>query len=694
MKASMWLLVAAALHVASSFSAGLSDDPVERVVTLLGELKARIEKDGETEQASYDKYACWCEETTRKTAETITEVKDLLKSTGNTILKLKGSVATLTAEIKGLVVDIKENEDDQAKHTNIREKENAAFQAEKVEMEQAITALEKAITVLKAATGTSFMQTSKWTSAVSDVVATMSSASTRVKISPKQLALVKQLAGKGSSKYAPQSATIQGILSDMYTTFSQNLQTATADEATAHRNYENLMNVLQEALKTLQETLVKKQQEKTEDEVQLADAMQTYADKEEELAAEIKLFDAMKESCTEKTSVWSERSSLRTTELEGIAKAIEILSSDEAKETFGKARTGGDGTTFIQVHSHSFSVPAAQKASAMLRAHAQKSHSYRLAALAAEVRTKTGGHFDEVIATIDKLLVQLQEEEKADTKKVDSCKEEYQEITLKKNDLNWQIEKNDAKIQKHEKVIEETTAAKEITVTSISDATEKLTEIEKKRTEEHEVYEAAKTDDEKAVSLLEEAKEALKSYYASHPPSLMQHKQEPDFKVSEKDNAKVQTDGVISLIEHIIENLNTELAEAKAAEEAAQADYETLKGAIEDQKAKLEKTLTNQEDAIANEGAAKTDEEDLKTQNSEALTTEETTETDLKKTCDDAIKNQPERAKKRAIEADGLRQAKEFLAGMEADAFVQSSKHIASDFPTFQTLSFLQRKAY
>merc|ERR1719238_1873959 len=106
---------------------------------------------------------------------------------------------------------------------------------------------------------------------------------------------------------------------------------------TAHRNYEDLMNTLQEQLNTLQETLVKKEQKKTEDELQLADAMQTYADSEEQLKAEVKLFDATKDSCTEKTADWSKRSSLRTTELKGIEEALKILTSDESKELFAKA---------------------------------------------------------------------------------------------------------------------------------------------------------------------------------------------------------------------------------------------------------------------------------------------------------------------------------------------------------------------
>jgi len=670
------------------------DNPVTRVVGLLEDLKTRIEKDGEGEQAAYDKYACWCEKTTAKSAATITTVKDLLKTTGNTILKLKSSVATLSSEIKGLAEDIKKNQDQQEEQTSIREKENSAFMAEKTELESALSALGKAVKVLGAATGASFVQTSKWASTMSDLVSKMSQASLTLKLSEKQISLLNELSGnKESSSYAPQSATIQGILSDMYTTFSKNLQTSTSDEAKAHRNYEDLMATYHKQLATLQETLVKKEQKKSEDEIQLADAMQLYADSEEQLKAEIKLFDATKDSCTKKTADWSQRSSLRSAELDGIKKALEILTSDESKELFAKSIKPGfskGGASLIQMSTHKVSGTGAEKAFEALQAHARQTHSFRLAARAAQVRMQSAGHFDAVLKTIDNLLAQLDDEEQADIKKVDECKESYQKITLNKNDLDWKIENNKAKVQKHEKAVTQKTDAKELTITDIETADKQLNDMEKERTAGNDAYKQAKSDDEKAISLLEKAKAALAEYYKA---SLLQ--QEPELKLSGKDNAAGQTKGVVSLLDMIIEDLNAELAEAKAAEEAAQLDYEKMKKAVEDQKAKLTKKKINLEGQIAEEGTAKTAEEDLQKENEKDLKTEKTTEEDLKKTCDDAIKLQPERRKKRKIEADGLRQAREFLAGMSSDALLQSTngRSDKSVLPEFQTLSFMQRRA-
>merc|ERR1711976_74868 len=46
--------------------------------------------------------------------------------------------------------------------------------------------------------------------------------------------------------YAPQSATIQGILGDMYETFASDLENANADEGTKNRDFEDFMATKQE----------------------------------------------------------------------------------------------------------------------------------------------------------------------------------------------------------------------------------------------------------------------------------------------------------------------------------------------------------------------------------------------------------------------------------------------------------------
>merc|ERR550537_1428793 len=116
------------------------------------------------------------------------------------ILEKKGEVAVLSAEIEKLTKEIADNEESQKKATAIRSGENEAFMAEKIELEQAISALEKAVTVLAGAgTGkkTGLLQSTTGEFERLQTVAGLKHAlralPSRIEITKKQLAAVEKL---------------------------------------------------------------------------------------------------------------------------------------------------------------------------------------------------------------------------------------------------------------------------------------------------------------------------------------------------------------------------------------------------------------------------------------------------------------------------------------------------------------------
>ena len=100
----------------------------------------------------------------------------------------------------------------------------------------------------------------------------------------------------------------------------------------------------------------------------------------------------------------------------------------------------GKETFFLQTSSES-SAPV-RHAYAVLKKQATKAHSLRLARLAASVRMAKSGHFDKVIASIDKIIQNLKDEEAADIAKRDECKDQYLSIESIVKDLSWKIKKN------------------------------------------------------------------------------------------------------------------------------------------------------------------------------------------------------------------------------------------------------------
>jgi len=303
---------------------------------------------------------------------------------------------------------------------------------------------------------------------------------------------------------------------------------------------------------------------------------------------------------------------------------------------------------------------------------------------------------------------------------VDLCKSNYFEIEKKSNDLQWQIEKNTAKIDKIQKDIDDKTDAKDVTIKSIGDLQTELTDLEKKRNESHAEFLAAKSDDEKAISLLEDATTALTAYYKKYQSLLQRNSSdpgpEPVFDLSDKNSRKNPASGIVELLTMVTQDLKNEVQVAIQAEEAAQADYEAMVQARKEAISKLDGEKTNLETSIAQQGQAKETEEGLKTSNNGELTNEQQTLTDMKPDCDLFISGQAERRRKMAAELEGLRDAKEYLLGAmpsvplgmvqkpisaprETKSVQQITKHGVSGFDdgafpriTFQAVSFLQSR--
>jgi len=155
----MTFLLALALVPGLAYGSVDSGTPMASTVRLIQGLEANIKDDGKKEQQSFDKYACWCEKTMERKASDISHEKDTIAETLTLIKKLKAAIASHGAEIAQLNKDIEQNHEAVTDATELRNKENADYTAEKTESEQCIGALEVAMKVLDGAgTKKSFLQ--------------------------------------------------------------------------------------------------------------------------------------------------------------------------------------------------------------------------------------------------------------------------------------------------------------------------------------------------------------------------------------------------------------------------------------------------------------------------------------------------------------------------------------------------------
>merc|ERR1719217_1220291 len=536
--------------------------------------------------------------------------------------------------------------------------------------------------------------------AVNSVRSVVSVLPTKADLAPEKLAVIQSfiqevqpVAQDASASYAPQSATVQGILKDMYDEFTKDIEALTMKEAISQKDYEEAMAKAHKELNGfvddsgsdvdgLKQIVAKKEAELAEASQQLADTIQELDDTKKEQEAEIAFFDKMKGECKAKHEEWELRKSQRLEEIEGIEKALEILTSDEARALFANAIKPGMETSFMQIASDSSVSDAATKAFNVLKAQAKKSHSLRLAALAATIRTMGHGHFDAVIKQIDEMIQTLKDEEADDIKQRDWCKEEYHLNSEEKIDLKWKIKNNDAMIVKLTEIIDKLIEEIDITVKEIEATKANIKQMEEERKAEHEEFQVAKSDDEAAIALLEKARDVLSSYYKKNevdmgpvqgsmkllqgPEFEISQDQAPDATFSDKGKRKNESKGIISIITMLLEDLKAEVSNGVKDEVAAQTEFEKSVKAAKKLIADLTAKKDDLEDDKAEQEEKQAAEEETKAENEKNLGINEdymVGEKGIKPDCDWMLNSFEERREKRKAEMNGLVTAKEFLSG-------------------------------
>jgi hypothetical protein len=355
---------------------------------------------------------------------------------------------------------------------------------------------------------------------------------------------------------------------------------------------------------------------------------------------------------------------------------------------------------------------APAKAYAALKSHATQAHSLRLAALAVQLQEAKVGHFDAVITAIDEMIKTLQEEDASDIRKRDQCKNEYHSIAGTVADVSWMIEKNEAKIDKLDTIIEETEAQKEQTIEDIAELQKTIDDMKARREAENAAFLASKQEDLEAIDLLVQAKDFIMSYYSNHSIALgpiqgsvkglaltqkgpvfeISADDAPEAKFADDGSRKHEAKGVVSILTMIAEDLNDEIKNAMKAEELTQVDFEKQLAAADAVMHELIEKKTNLEKVISDRMDEKAAEKVTLTNNQADLTDEKDYKTRITPDCDWMIGAFEKRAVARATEMSGLVSAKEFLAGLSEAALLESGSGARGAKPTLANIRFLGLK--
>merc|ERR1719313_1615355 len=537
-------------------------------------------------------------------------------------------LAVLASEVADCEDHIAKNDESMKEETGIRTKENGEYQAEKDYMETTLSALHHAIEVLSGAgtggdKGLFLMKVaSKVRTAILDApqLSTLSDQNMKVlkRFLEEPVAFLQETPeeeyyeqkAQAKASYSPQSATVTGILKDMYDTFASDLEKANDEESTVQKAFEDHIAVLEKSNSDLKREIVEKQAESAAKAQELSEAEATLAATIDQKETDETIFSSTRDQCKAKSDEWDERGRLRTEQLSGINKALEILTSDDARDTFQEAtgnrvvdNFGSEGVdvSFLQVDEKK---DPREKAFLVLRQMSKGTSNLRLARLAAAVRATSTGHFDEVISKIDDMIAKLKEEGHDDVVQRDWCIKEQHFNEDTKSRKEYDISQLEAKILKTEKARADMLKKQDHTREQLQELKDMFAEATLDRAAESAEYTKAKNDDTMAISLLADAIAAISEYGANNDVFLQVKKtttKQPVFEVSEdqapdasfsgKDNHKGAQDAIISMMTQIKENLENEVALADKAEAKAIVDQATLTTEVEAQEDQYDKYI-------------------------------------------------------------------------------------------------------
>lgn len=663
--------------------------PVSKVITLLNDMVAQLEKESKEDAETAETMNCWCTTNDKGKTTAIADGEATIAELTAAIQSFTAQSAKLNTEIENLEKELAANTDALEKATAVRGKELAEFNAEEKSSLSTISSLKGAVGALAKHHDAAFLQsesaddTMDFAKMISNLQHSLHHQGGLITqlITPKQRKTVEAFvqspddffdfglnAKKSKTAFvqAAPSAEIFGVLKQMKEGFETNLGQSQAEEMKAQAEYEGVKAGKEKEMAAGQAQIDTKTGELADTDEKNAQSKKTLAETQATLAADTEFLGKLKEQCKLFNEEFAARTATRQLEMTAVSKALVFLSSDEAQDLVSRT------FSFIQKSSSKTSHRRNKVVEALSKV-ATEFKDPRISSLAISARLDA---FTKVKASITDMIAQLSKEQDEEVKFKDFCvdeinanEKETQVKEQKKGTLEVQIEDLTETIDKLGKLIMELKA-------KIADLQIQLKRASEDKEAENALFQTTVADQRATQKLLAGALNILKGFYEK--AALVQKsagKQEPagpppppGFK-SYSNNA--QSGGVMAMIQQIIDDAKAMETDAIKAEEQAQMSYEVF---VTETNAAIE--AATKESITAAENKAKAEAEKSETELArdgvvseiEALIGENV---DLHKSCDYTLKNFDLRQAARQSEMEALKQALSILSGASFSAFLQ-----------------------
>jgi len=645
-----------------------------KVVRLLQDTKAELEKNLEDDKAVHETMTCWCNSNDGEKEAAIVAGKAK-------IAELESSMGADAAKISGLKEKRKETLDEvNADHkalsdaTGLRMKENKAFQASETDYLEAIAAASNAITVL-GKHNPSLAQLKAAAHKLLDARVSQMVDNSRSKANVGLLRTFLHntesassfLAIPGMQSYAPQSGQIFGILGQMKEDFQANLKEAQATEAKAKKEYESLKAAKEDEIATGRKLIVSIDADIAKTQENYAEEAKQLEDTQEQLALDTEFLANLKEKCATMNADFDKRVKDRLTELDAVDDTIKILNSDETFEAFDKQVA----PVFLQTSSETKQAELRKEAVAVLRQASATSGSPQLALVAASAQLDA---FTKVKALIDKMVAELTKQQSDEVDKRDWC---IDELNSNKRSTEAAYDKKDsltAEMESLNKQIKQLTTDIDASKAAVKEMMNQMKRASETREAENAEFQTTVSDHRVMSMILNKALDRMKQVYAllqqqkpgaPHIQTSATHTDPGNGPAKFKDNAANNAGGgrVVAMLEEVLADTRKTEDQAMASEADSQSAYENF---MKDSNKSIKKTTESISDMTGARTTAKEELSAAKTdfaQTMQELEGLDSTNQDLHKSCDYVLKNFDARQAARSAEMDALREAKNILSG-------------------------------
>eukprot|EP00933_Yihiella_yeosuensis_P021407 TRINITY_DN1692_c0_g3_i1.p1 TRINITY_DN1692_c0_g3~~TRINITY_DN1692_c0_g3_i1.p1 ORF type:complete len:681 (+),score=196.20 TRINITY_DN1692_c0_g3_i1:108-2150(+) len=636
--------VAAKHHVAVK----VGERPTTAVVKQLQDMAEKSKVDGEEEAEIFSKFKCYCDETLSNTSKTMALLTDEISSTENRIEALIALDKELAQKKTRTEEDIKDNLEARAQAQHVREKNFKTYLDEKADLEGSLQQLNMALETLAAPVALAQMQNSRGLSAVVAAIDQARSGNLRKVEVP--------------TKQESQTGGVAGIVRSTRDTYVTNLEELNTKEEKQVKAFNSFIQTKTDEWTELTSILTQTNSKIADTGMELGERRGQLVTANHNLASTTAFNKETDQLCKEKTAINEERAMLRAQEDSALAKAIAVLNSDEAFETFGKTQSTGSFFQLKAIKKHNaVAVDKRPVVLNVIQSAAHTLHSARLAGVAALI--SAGNPFDKVLTEIERMTKRISQEGDKDKSQFATCADQRKKKNAAKTEKEESIVVLTASIDELQRNIDEMT-------TDLATATEELADNDNEQKTQTELRKSENQEYQQNVAVLQQtqyllskATKILSDYYESIAFVQTGSHSPPKTNDGKYEGQGASGAQVLSLLKDIMDNTKAEEKNAHESEQKSQHEFEDSMKALTDQEASLKAGIAATKGELAQ---AKLDQDSKKSTLSitehEKASIEEYLKS-IKSDCDFIALNFEKREASRAAEQKALDDAVESIKG-------------------------------